>query len=73
MIEMLLHDPLVARHKDQDYGIRISEERTALTDKTIEARNVVAAFEPGEMQGSTVHLFLLAHGSMRFLTHRLRG
>ena len=32
--------------KDQDYGIRLSEERTALTDKTIEARNIVAAFEP---------------------------
>ena len=32
--------------KDQDYGIRLSEERTALTGKTIEARNIVAAFEP---------------------------
>ena len=33
-------------HKDQDYGIRLSEERTALTDQTIEAKNIVAAFEP---------------------------
>ena len=37
---------LLAFLKDQDYGIRLSEERTALTDKTIEARNIVAAFEP---------------------------
>ena len=37
---------ILAFLKDQDYGIRLSEERTALTDKTIEARNIVAAFEP---------------------------
>ena len=37
---------ILAFPKDQDYGIRFSEERTALTDKTIEARNIVAAFEP---------------------------
>ena len=37
---------ILALLKDQDYGIRLSEERTALTDKTIEARNIVAAFEP---------------------------
>ena len=37
---------ILAFLKDQDYGIRLSEERTALTDKTIEARNLVAAFEP---------------------------
>ena len=34
---------ILAFLKDQD--IRLSEERTALTDKTIEARNIVAAFE----------------------------
>ena len=39
---------ILAFLKDQDYGIRLSEERTALTDKTIEARNIVAAFEPRE-------------------------
>ena len=32
--------------KDNEYGIRLSEERTALTDQTIEARNIIAAFEP---------------------------
>ena len=37
---------ILAFLKDQDYGIRLSEERTALTDQTIEARNIVAAFEP---------------------------
>ena len=37
---------ILAFLKDQDYGIQLSEERTALTDKTIEARNIVAAFEP---------------------------
>ena len=37
---------ILAFLKDQGYGIRLSEERTALTDKTIEARNIVAAFEP---------------------------
>ena len=37
---------ILAFLKDQDCGIRLSEERTALTDKTIEARNIVAAFEP---------------------------
>ena len=37
---------ILAFLKDQDYGIRLSEERTALTDKTFEARNIVAAFEP---------------------------
>ena len=37
---------ILAFLKDQDYGIRLPEERTALTDKTIEARNIVAAFEP---------------------------
>ena len=37
---------ILAFLKDQDYGIRLSEERTALTDKTIKARNIVAAFEP---------------------------
>ena len=37
---------ILAFLKDQEYGIRLSEERTALTDKTIEARNMVAAFEP---------------------------
>ena len=37
---------ILAFLKDQDYGIRLSEERTALTEQTIEARNIVAAFEP---------------------------
>ena len=37
--------------KDQDYGIRLSEERTALTDQTIETKNIFAAFEP---DGSTM-------------------
>ena len=37
---------ILAFLKDQDYGIRLSEERTALTDKPIEARNIAAAFEP---------------------------
>ena len=37
---------ILAFLKDQDYGIRLSEERTALTDQTIEAKNIVAAFEP---------------------------
>ena len=32
---------ILAFPKDQDYGIRFSEERTALTDKTIEARKEV--------------------------------
>ena len=39
---------ILAFLKDQDYGSRLSEERTALTDKTMEARNIVAAF--GEQQ-----------------------
>ena len=38
---------ILAFLKDQDYGIRLSDKRTALTDKTIEATNIVAAFEPG--------------------------
>ena len=37
---------ILAFLKDQDYGIRLSEERTALTDQTIEAKNIVAAYEP---------------------------
>ena len=37
---------ILAFLKDQDYGIRLSEERTALTDQTNEARNIVAAVEP---------------------------
>ena len=32
--------------KDQDYDIRPSEERTALTEQTVEARNIVTAFDP---------------------------
>ena len=32
--------------KDQDYDIRLSEERTALTEQTIEARNIVTEFDP---------------------------
>ena len=32
--------------KDQDYDIRLSEERAALTEQTIEAKNIVAAFDP---------------------------
>ena len=42
---------ILAFLKDQDYGIRLSEERTVLTDQTIEAKNIVAAFEP---DGSTM-------------------
>ena len=34
---------ILAFLKDQDYGIRLSE---ALTDQTIEAKNIVAAYEP---------------------------
>ena len=37
---------ILAFLKDQDYGIRLSEERTAITDQTIEAKNIVAAYEP---------------------------
>ena len=37
---------ILAFLKDQDYGIRLSEERTALTEQTIEAKNMVAAFDP---------------------------
>ena len=37
---------ILAFLKDQDYGIRLSEERTALTEQTIEAKNIVAAFDP---------------------------
>ena len=37
---------ILAFLKDQDYGIRLSEERTALTGQTIEAKNIVAAFDP---------------------------
>ena len=37
---------ILAFLKDQDYDIRLSEERTALTDQTIEARNIVTAFDP---------------------------
>ena len=36
---------ILAFLSDNEYGIRLSEERTALTDKTIKARNIVAAFE----------------------------
>ena len=36
--------------KDQDC-IRLSEERTTLTEQTIEAKNIVAAYEP---DGSTM-------------------
>ena len=44
---------ILAFLKDQDYGIRLTEERTALTDQTIEARNIVAAFEPdGSLKAS---------------------
>ena len=42
---------ILAFLKDQDYGIRLSEERTALTEQTIEAKNIVAAYEP---DGSTM-------------------
>ena len=42
---------ILAFLKDQDYGIRLSEERTALTDQTIETNNIFAAFEP---DGSTM-------------------
>ena len=37
---------ILAFLEDQDYGIRLSEERTALTEQTIEAKNIVAAYEP---------------------------
>ena len=37
---------ILAFLKNQDYDIRLSEERTALTDQTIEARNIVTAFDP---------------------------
>ena len=37
---------ILAFLKDQDYGIRLSEERTALTEQTIEAKNIVPAFDP---------------------------
>ena len=37
---------ILAFLKDQDYDIRLSEERTALTEQTIEARNIVTAFDP---------------------------
>ena len=36
---------ILAFLKDQDYDIRLSEERTALTDQTTEARNIVTAFD----------------------------
>ena len=39
---------ILAFLKDQDYGIRLSEERTALTEQTIEAKNIVAAFDRWE-------------------------
>ena len=42
---------ILAFLKDQDYGIQLSEERTALTEQTIEAKNIVAAYEP---DGSTM-------------------
>ena len=42
---------ILAFFKDQDYGIRLSEERTALTEQTIEAKSIVAAYEP---DGSTM-------------------
>ena len=37
---------ILAFLKDQGYDIRLSEERTALTDQTIEARNIVTACDP---------------------------
>ena len=37
---------ILAFLKDQDYGIRLSEERTALTDQIIEAKNIIATIEP---------------------------
>ena len=37
---------ILAFLKDQGYDIRLSEERTALTEQTIEARNIVTAFDP---------------------------
>ena len=37
---------ILAFLKDEDYDIRLSEERTALTEQTIEARNIVSAFDP---------------------------
>ena len=37
---------ILAFLKDQDYGIRLSEERTALTEQTTEAKNIVAGYEP---------------------------
>ena len=37
---------ILAFLKDQNYDIRLSEERTALTEQTIEAKNTVAAFDP---------------------------
>ena len=36
---------ILAFLKDRDYDIRLSDERTALTDQTIEARNIVTAFD----------------------------
>ena len=36
---------ILAFLKDQDYGIRLSEERTALAEQTVEAKNIVAAFD----------------------------
>ena len=37
---------ILAFLKDQGYDIRPSEERTALAEQTIEAKNIVAAFDP---------------------------
>ena len=37
---------ILAFLKDQDYDIRLSKERTALTEQTIEAKNILAAFDP---------------------------
>ena len=36
---------ILAFLKDQDYDIRLLDERTALTEQTIEARNIVTAFD----------------------------
>ena len=47
---------ILAFLKDQDYGIRLSEERTALTEQTIEAKNIVEAYQPGGRSFSVVKM-----------------
>ena len=63
---------ILAFLKDQDYGIRLSEERTALTDKTIEARNIVAAFEPDGSLMASNKWIMKKHPDVRHQDPRIR-